>query len=1497
MFNVCISCLTRTLRPIIRSKQHFNKLSFLLPALVLCIDISHAQNVDCATATTICNDPITMGNPSGMGMNDFEPPGNDPGCLQNESANSSWYYFEFDSSTPPGSIFGFIISPAGGKGEDYDWALYGPDVGCAGLGTPIRCSSSSESCGFCPQTGMGMGATDFSEGPGTGDGFVATLAVQPGQGYFLNINNWKGTGNGFSLEFTGDAAEFLDCGADPPCSLIATALPEKITKCQGDPDFTMSATAFGGLAPYTFMWSGTGNGTGFLDDPDSENPNGTIPPDFAGSITYTVTVSDSKCEATDMVELVVNPKPVVTIEQPPKLCSNGAIYSLIGTPSTGTWGGIASLNGKIDPSKLPSGTYQATLSYTNSFGCSDMATVDIEIIDPVEINVDPIPAQCINNPAFVITPDPSGGQWSGNIDPDGEFNPAKFGLGSHTAIYTYYSPEGCKSETSVIIDVIDLPDIDITDPGILCADETIVPLSASPAGGTWSGVADPVGNVYPNQLGAGTFKVYYSFTDNEGCNNIDSILITVVTPPSAILEQAVTVCNSNVSGDNTLIDFNTLIISGDAGGNWADLNNSGATGNYPVLNFNGVIPGTYTFQYVTQSAQGNCKEFTGTVEIIVLDCSCPGTAIKSPGTFCTDNAEFDLDQYKITTEPGSWKINITPGGPNPATILGTTFKGTGKDPGTYTIQFTLANPAGGNCPESSTTTVTLVSPPFAILPSTINVCNQTGSGSYPIIIDLKSYISAGDKSGNWKDLNNSGANGSFNNLDFSGVSPGQYVFEYTTASATAPCKDQVYTVTVQVSDCNCPDITFNPAPKICQDNGTIDLINIQGNSAPGIWSIKNTPGGNNAASIQGNYFISQSSDPGIYTLQYTLTNPVAGCTDSKEIQVEVVALPVATVTSTAQVCNSQGNGNFITTIDFSTLVTGGDKNGVWSDISNSGAIGSFPTLDFTGIAPGTYTFRYTTNSALNPCPEVSYNVVITVKNCECPDISLTPSTDIRNDIASFDLSSLLITNEAGTWSVIASPSGGKPLTLNGNVLTIDHATPGSYTLQYSLSNIPPAGCPSSNTCILNILNAANAGTVLNDLSICKGTKQTVSLADLLVNEDTGGKWQSDPSSAQPGTNFDATTGSLICDNLPAGTYTFDYIVSGTLPCSDKTSKVNVIIHELPLVNAGQDKTINCNATSVILDPIVSTGGNIKINWTGPGISDPDILIQNVNKSGIYILEALDKNSGCKASDTLEVKMEGEPITDVIFTVKNTSCPGIDDGSISIDAIKGGTPDYSISLNGTNGGNSLVFPDLSSGNYILQVTDANGCSYKANITIEQGEALTIDLGPDLHLLEGDKYNISYKASKSVNQIISIVWTPEVCQGCQSFEAIAAKDITYQLQIEDKYGCKANDEITIFVKKVRKVYIPNVFSPDADGINDNFIIYSDTGIKQIKSLRIYNRWGGLLFDAKNFPPNDPKYGWNGKFEGKRLDNGVYVFVAEIEFTDNETAIYKGDITISR
>ncbi|MEO5906662.1 MAG: hypothetical protein ABIQ11_08050, partial [Saprospiraceae bacterium] len=182
-----------------------------------------SQKNDCAEALIVCDSASLEFNPMGPGFDDFADPDNFEGCIVDLEQNSAWYYFEYDPLAPPDLVLGFIISPNGGYGEDYDWALYGPDVDCGNLGFPIRCSSSSAFCGFCPETGMGMGATDFSEGPGTGDGFVATLIVQPGQGFYLFIDNWQGTNNGFVLTWQGSAAEWLNCEAEPPCALAAFA--------------------------------------------------------------------------------------------------------------------------------------------------------------------------------------------------------------------------------------------------------------------------------------------------------------------------------------------------------------------------------------------------------------------------------------------------------------------------------------------------------------------------------------------------------------------------------------------------------------------------------------------------------------------------------------------------------------------------------------------------------------------------------------------------------------------------------------------------------------------------------------------------------------------------------------------------------------------------------------------------------------------------------------------------------------------------------------------------------------------------------------------------------------------------------------------------------------------------------------------------------------------------------------------------------------------------
>src|SRR5688572_5378455 len=129
---------------------------FFLFALPLA---THAQINNCIGARVVCDkEDITL-NPLGPGLNDYADPDNNPGCLVDFENNTAWYYFEIQENAPFGLSLGFTINPNGGLGEDYDWAVYGPDVFCHDLGFPVRCSSSSAACDFCPQTGMGMGTT------------------------------------------------------------------------------------------------------------------------------------------------------------------------------------------------------------------------------------------------------------------------------------------------------------------------------------------------------------------------------------------------------------------------------------------------------------------------------------------------------------------------------------------------------------------------------------------------------------------------------------------------------------------------------------------------------------------------------------------------------------------------------------------------------------------------------------------------------------------------------------------------------------------------------------------------------------------------------------------------------------------------------------------------------------------------------------------------------------------------------------------------------------------------------------------------------------------------------------------------------------------------------------------------------------------------------------------------------------------------------------------
>ena len=64
-----------------------------------------------------------------------------------------------------------------------------------------------------------------------------------------------------------------------------------------------------------------------------------------------------------------------------------------------------------------------------------------------------------------------------------------------------------------------------------------------------------------------------------------------------------------------------------------------------------------------------------------------------------------------------------------------------------------------------------------------------------------------------------------------------------------------------------------------------------------------------------------------------------------------------------------------------------------------------------------------------------------------------------------------------------------------------------------------------------------------------------------------------------------------------------------------------------------------------------------------------------------------------------------------------------------------------------------------------------------------------------------------------------------------------------------------------------------------------------------LKIFNRWGGLVFENANFQPNDPSLGWDGFFKGEPAQVGVYAYFAEVGFIDGISVIYEGDISLVR
>lgn len=120
-------------------------------------------------------------------------------------------------------------------------------------------------------------------------------------------------------------------------------------------------------------------------------------------------------------------------------------------------------------------------------------------------------------------------------------------------------------------------------------------------------------------------------------------------------------------------------------------------------------------------------------------------------------------------------------------------------------------------------------------------------------------------------------------------------------------------------------------------------------------------------------------------------------------------------------------------------------------------------------------------------------------------------------------------------------------------------------------------------------------------------------------------------------------------------------------------------------------------------------------------------------------------------------------------------------------------------------------------------------------------------------------------------------------------------TYQVYFTDQYGCSNLAQVeAIVICKNTNLFIPNTFSPNGDGQNDVFYPRGK-GLERVKLMRIFNRWGEIVFESHDFPVNSPAAGWNGRYKGGQPQADVYVYQAEVYCNNGEVIKLNGNIAL--
>ncbi len=475
-----------------------------------------------------------------------------------------------------------------------------------------------------------------------------------------------------------------------------------------------------------------------------------------------------------------------------------------------------------------------------------------------------------------------------------------------------------------------------------------------------------------------------------------------------------------------------------------------------------------------------------------------------------------------------------------------------------------------------------------------------------------------------------------------------------------------------------------------------------------------------------------------------------------------------------------------------------------------------------------------------------------------PTVNITPGTPTVCYGGSIGLTANTNAN-IFNWS----PGTGLNTTTAANVIA-GPTTTQSYTVTVSLNS-----CTNSAVVQVSVIVLPNLLTNVSQPVICSGDKSNIT-----VNGASGYVWS-------PSTGLNTNAGPFV-EASPASNIT--YTITGFNGVCTASASVFIEVVPAPAIVLSSPESQICAGKST---PIFVTGAS-NFTWT-PSAGLSSTTGSNVVASPLvntnYTVVGYNQSGTVICTQKMSYSVIVVPMAEAKVSPSVAICYG---EKTTLTAGGGNTIIWTptTGLNVGNGSGVVASPNVST-EYTVDVSYFGNCNGYNTVFVKVNPNPEVTAGRDTTI------NLDQPMFLSSSGTGTLTWTDGeeiMCRVCPNSQVFPQRNSCYTIETVNEYGCKAKDEMSIEVTKDFSIYVPNAFTPNGDGINDEFLAsgYNITDF----SMDIFDRWGEKLFSSKELTT-----GWKGMYKDILCEVGVYVYKISYKGLDGKKANKTGHVTLNK